>query len=88
MGSGSTGVAAILNNRKFIGIELNKKYFEIDLNRLGLKRKNTLENQLLTKIFMNKFLSKRLFFNFITKSFMMKNITKIITLFNRHVNLN
>jgi len=34
MGSGSTGVAAILNNRKFIGIELNKKYFEIAQDRI------------------------------------------------------
>ena len=28
MGSGSTGVAAIKTNRKFIGIELNKKFFK------------------------------------------------------------
>lgn len=34
MGSGSTGVAAIKNNRKFIGIELQKEYFEIASNRL------------------------------------------------------
>jgi hypothetical protein len=44
-------------------LKTNKKYFEIDLNKLGLKRKNILENQLLNKIFINKFLSKRLFFN-------------------------
>jgi DNA modification methylase len=34
MGSGSTGVAAIKNNRKFIGIELQKEYFNISLERL------------------------------------------------------
>lgn len=34
MGSGSTGVAAMNTNRKFIGIELDKKYFEIASNRI------------------------------------------------------
>ena len=34
MGSGSFGVAALLENRKFIGIELDKKYFEIAKKRL------------------------------------------------------
>ena len=34
MGSGSTGVACINTNRKFIGIELEEKYFEIAENRL------------------------------------------------------
>ena len=34
MGSGSTGVAAVKNNRKFIGIELQKEYFNISLERL------------------------------------------------------
>lgn len=34
MGSGSTGVAAIKHGRKFIGIELEKEYFEIACNRL------------------------------------------------------
>ena len=38
MGSGSTGVVALQNNRNFLGIELNQNYFEIAKNRLeGLK---------------------------------------------------
>ena len=34
MGSGSTGVAAINTNRKFIGIELDEKYFDIAKERI------------------------------------------------------
>ena len=34
MGSGSTGVACMNTNRKFIGIELDKKYFNISCERL------------------------------------------------------
>ncbi len=34
MGSGSTGVVALQNNRNFLGIELNQNYFEIAKNRL------------------------------------------------------
>ena len=34
MGSGSTGVACLNTNRKFIGIELDKKYFNIAKDRL------------------------------------------------------
>ena len=34
MGSGSTGVACINTNRNFIGIELDKKYFEIAKKRI------------------------------------------------------
>ena len=36
MGSGSTGVAAKNTNRKFIGIEMDDKYFEIAQERIGL----------------------------------------------------
>ena len=35
MGSGSTGVAAVKNHRDFIGIELDKKYFEIAKERIN-----------------------------------------------------
>ena len=35
MGSGSTGVACVNTNRNFIGIELNKKYFDIANNRIN-----------------------------------------------------
>ena len=34
MGSGSTGVACMNTNRKFIGIEINEKYFEIAKKRI------------------------------------------------------
>ena len=35
MGSGSTGVACLNTNRKFIGIEMEEKYFDIGVDRLG-----------------------------------------------------
>lgn len=35
MGSGSTGVACIRNNRKFIGFELNGHYFEVAQKRIN-----------------------------------------------------
>ena len=34
MGSGSTGVACLNTNRKFMGIELDEKYFEIAKDRI------------------------------------------------------
>ena len=34
MGSGSTGVACMNTNRKFIGIELEEKYFNIAVDRM------------------------------------------------------
>ena len=37
MGSGSTGVAALNTNRKFIGIELDENYFEIASKRIEEK---------------------------------------------------
>ena len=44
MGSGSTGVACINTNRKFIGIELDKKYFEIARERIE-KAKNDIDKE-------------------------------------------
>ena len=35
MGSGSTGVACLNTNRKFIGIELDDKYFDMACNRIS-----------------------------------------------------
>jgi site-specific DNA-methyltransferase (adenine-specific) len=34
MGSGTTGIGCINTNRKFIGIELEKKYYELSNDRL------------------------------------------------------
>jgi len=34
MGSGSTGVACLKTNRNFIGIELDKDYFNITKDRI------------------------------------------------------
>lgn len=34
MGSGTTGIASIKNGRRFIGIEIDKTYFDIAKNRL------------------------------------------------------
>ena len=34
MGSGSTGVACLNTNRRFVGIELDEKYFNIAKNRI------------------------------------------------------
>lgn len=38
MGSGTTGKMALLNSRNFIGIELDKKYFEIAKERMNHER--------------------------------------------------
>lgn len=35
MGIGSTGIAAIRNNRKFIGIEIDKKYYDVAVQRIA-----------------------------------------------------
>lgn len=39
MGSGSTGVAAKKLNRNFIGIELNKEFFDIANQRIETENK-------------------------------------------------
>lgn len=45
MGSGTTGVACVKTKRDFIGIELDKEYFEIAKNRIEeAQNKNSLEN--------------------------------------------
>jgi DNA modification methylase len=36
MGSGTTGVSALTNKRKFIGIEKEKHYFDIAKRRIKL----------------------------------------------------
>ena len=43
MGSGSTGVACINTNRKFIGIELEEKYFNMAKNRIEEAQNNIKE---------------------------------------------
>ena len=43
MGSGSTGVACVNTNRKFIGIELDDKYFDVAKNRIEEARNNKKE---------------------------------------------
>ena len=40
MGSGSTGVAAVKNNRNFIGIELEGKYYQIAKQRINKEDKD------------------------------------------------
>ena len=42
MGSGTTAIAAIKNNRNFIGYEINKEYINLANNRIEkLKEKNS-----------------------------------------------
>lgn len=43
MGSGTTGVAALKNNRNFIGIELDKLYYDIAVKRINNKDINNYE---------------------------------------------
>ena len=45
MGSGSTGVACMNLNRKFIGIELDEKYFDIAKDRIENNKKNVAHNE-------------------------------------------
>lgn len=42
MGSGSTGVAAVKLNRNFIGIEMNKEYFDVAVERIEKERESYL----------------------------------------------
>jgi len=53
MGSGSCGVSAKSTGRKFIGIELNKEYFEITEKRIEETEKNiitSIDHQLTTQL--------------------------------------
>ena len=44
MGSGSTGVAAVNTNRRFIGIEKDDNYFEIAKKRINEALKEKQQN--------------------------------------------
>ena len=46
MGSGSTGVACLNTNRKFIGIEIDEKYFNITKERLKEAELNNRQRKL------------------------------------------
>ena len=46
MGSGSTGIAAKEENYNFIGIELNKEYYDIAIARINLKHEQPTQQQL------------------------------------------
>lgn len=45
MGSGTTGVACVQTNRKFIGIEQDNEYFEIAVNRIKSSLQKKYENR-------------------------------------------
>jgi len=41
MGSGTTGVAAVKNGRKFIGMELDENYYEVAKRRVNAAFSNS-----------------------------------------------
>ena len=43
MGSGSTGIACLNSNRNFIGIELDKSYYDVAVKRINNKDTNNYE---------------------------------------------
>lgn len=57
MGVGSTGIAALKNNRKFIGIEIEKEYFDAAANRIYDYRRKEMEN---IKLKLTEFIQKEL----------------------------
>lgn len=44
MGEGTTGVASIINNRKFIGMEISKQYFEVAQNSMDNISEKVIQN--------------------------------------------
>jgi DNA modification methylase len=59
MGSGSTGVACMQTNRQFIGIEIDKNYFDVAQKRITNKTVSTdtlkpVEHNLFKKLFEEK----------------------------------
>ena len=44
MGSGSTGIACLTQERNFIGCEIDKEYFDIAENRIKDKKKILMQN--------------------------------------------
>ena len=46
MGSGSTGVACLNTNRKFVGIEMDEGYFDIGVNRMSDTEKDCLNKEI------------------------------------------
>lgn len=42
MGSGTTGISCVNTNRNFIGIELEKKYFDISKERIENAQKSNI----------------------------------------------
>ena len=44
-GSGTTGVVAVRNNRRYIGIELDKEFYEISRKRID-REKNKIKLEL------------------------------------------
>lgn len=44
MGSGTTGVACVKSNRRFIGIEKDKGYFDLSKSRISKAKKEKEEN--------------------------------------------
>ena len=50
MGSGTTGLVALKNNRKYVGIELNPEYIKIAEKRLSPYQNQKLDSLLYKKV--------------------------------------
>ena len=64
MGSGSTGVACMNTNRKFIGIELDENYFNIAKDR----KENSIKNKYVGILYEIKKTKQKIFISFLTIS--------------------